>query len=144
MLTRRRFIQAGLTVALGSILTGYGGYRLSASLQGTREALAALRASRTPLALLEGYREFRGVIHAHTRLSHDSHGTPAEILSAASDAKSAKDAQPQPPRELLTLELFNVSRRGIDRREFEYQPGDQEVQDLTQHYVQRYSETKLR
>ena len=87
MLTRRRFIQAGLTVALGSILTGYGGYRLSASLQGTREALAALRASRTPLALLEGYREFRGVIHAHTRLSHDSHGTPAEILSAASDAK---------------------------------------------------------
>jgi hypothetical protein len=64
--------------------------------------------------------------------------------SAASDAKSAKDAQPQPPRELLTLELFNVSRRGIDRREFEYQPGDQEVQDLTQHYVQRYSETKLR
>src|SRR5437773_10331012 len=76
VLTRRRFIQAGLTVALGSILTGYGGYRLSASLQGTREALAALRASRIPLAPLAGYREFRGGIHAHTRPSHDSHATP--------------------------------------------------------------------
>ena len=33
----------------------------------------------------------------------------------------------------------------IDAREFQYQPGDQEVQNLTQFYVQRYSgETKLR
>jgi len=64
--------------------------------------------------------------------------------SPLTGAKGAKDAQPQPPRELLTLELFNVSRREIDSREFQYQPGDQEVQDLTQYYVQRYGETKLR
>jgi len=60
-------------------------------------------------------------------------------------AKAAKDTVAEAPRELLTLELFNVSRKPIDLREFQYQPGDQEVQDLTQHYVQRFSgDTKLR
>src|SRR5438874_2326236 len=59
-------------------------------------------------------------------------------------AKNAKD-EPAEPRELLTLELFNVSRKRIDLREFQYQPGDQDVQNLTPFYVQRYSgETKLR
>jgi hypothetical protein len=65
--------------------------------------------------------------------------------TAAADAKSKKDAVDAPPRELLTLELFNVSRKRIDEREFQYQPGDQDVQNLTPFYVQRYSgETKLR
>jgi hypothetical protein len=65
--------------------------------------------------------------------------------TAAADAKSKKDAADGPPRELLTLELFNVSRKRIDEREFQYQPGDQDVQNLTPFYVQRYSgETKLR
>jgi hypothetical protein len=59
-------------------------------------------------------------------------------------AKGATD-EPGEPRELLTLELFNVSRKRIDLREFQYQPGDQDVQNLTPFYVQRYSgETKLR
>jgi hypothetical protein len=63
----------------------------------------------------------------------------------AADAKASKEAAAAAPRELLTLELFNVSRKPIDAREFEYQPGDQEVQNLTQFYVQRYSgELKLR
>jgi len=58
--------------------------------------------------------------------------------------KAAKD-QPREPRELLTLELFNVSRKRIDLREFQYQPGDQDVQNLTPFYVQRYSgESKFR
>src|SRR5262245_53093139 len=59
-------------------------------------------------------------------------------------AKGSKDELPE-PRELLTLQLFNVSRKRIDLREFQYQPGDQDVQNLTPSYVQRYSgESKLR
>jgi hypothetical protein len=53
--------------------------------------------------------------------------------------------EPAAPRELLTLELFNVSRKEIDPREFQYQPGDQDVQNLTQFYVQRLTgDAKLR
>jgi hypothetical protein len=60
----------------------------------------------------------------------------------AADKSSSKPAQ---PRELLTLELFNVSRKRIDVREFQYQPGDQDVQNLTPFYVQRLTgDTKLR
>ena len=67
------------------------------------------------------------------------------LRTAAADTKTKKDAADGPPRELLTLELFNVSRKRIDEREFQYQPGDQDVQNLTPFYVQRYSgETKLR
>jgi hypothetical protein len=59
--------------------------------------------------------------------------------------KASKDTTAAAPRELLTLELFNVSRKRIDLREFQYQPGDQDVKDLTTFYVQRFSgETKLR
>ena len=44
-----------------------------------------------------------------------------------------------PSHELLTLELFNVHRKGdIDRREFHYNPGDQEVMDITAKTVQRW------
>ena len=65
--------------------------------------------------------------------------------TSAADSKNKKDTPDAPPRELLTLELFNVSRKRIDEREFQYQPGDQDVQNLTPFYVQRYSgETKLR
>ena len=40
--------------------------------------------------------------------------------------------------ELLTLEMFNVRRAGaMDAREFEYNPGDQEVLDLTTAYIQQ-------
>jgi hypothetical protein len=58
---------------------------------------------------------------------------------------AAKAVEATAPRELLTLELFNVSRKRIDPREFQYQPGDQDVQNLTPYYVQRFSgEAKLR
>jgi hypothetical protein len=41
-------------------------------------------------------------------------------------------------RPLLTLELFNVQRNGnLTPGDFDYGPGDQEVADLTQSYLQR-------
>jgi hypothetical protein len=65
--------------------------------------------------------------------------------TSPANTKGGKEAASTAPRELLTLELFNVSRKRIDEREFQYQPGDQDVQNLTPFYVQRYSgETKLR
>ena len=39
---------------------------------------------------------------------------------------------------LMTMELFNVHRKGdIQASEFDYNPGDQEVQDLTAAYLER-------
>jgi hypothetical protein len=59
--------------------------------------------------------------------------------------KNGNTDEPAAPRELLTLQFFNVSRKRIDPREFQYSPGDEDVKDLTAFYVQRYSgETKLR
>ena len=59
--------------------------------------------------------------------------------------KGGKNQEAAEPRELLTLDLFNVSRKKIDLREFQYQPGDQDVQNLTPLYVQCFSgEPKLR
>jgi hypothetical protein len=63
----------------------------------------------------------------------------------APDKHAPKDAAPPAPRELLTLQLFNVSRKPIDAREFQYQPGDQDVKNLTPYYVQRLTgDTRLR
>lgn len=80
MWTRRRFIQSALAAGLG---LGIGGCARPPSVGAIREALAALRAQRVTPPLLDGYAEFRGVVHAHTHLSHDSPGTPEEILAAA-------------------------------------------------------------
>jgi hypothetical protein len=57
-----------------------------------------------------------------------------------------KSNAPAPePQEMLMLELFNVSRRPIDSREFDYQPGDQHYDELTPQYAQRLGgETKTR
>jgi hypothetical protein len=47
------------------------------------------------------------------------------------------------PRELLTLELFNVHRKGdIDQGEFDYNPANQQVQDLTTAWVNRFGGEK--
>jgi len=48
-----------------------------------------------------------------------------------------KDAPTPEPQEMLMLELFNVSRRAIDLREFDYQPGDQHYDELTPQYAER-------
>jgi len=52
-------------------------------LQSLHEAVLRLRSAVCPVRLPSGYRDFRAVIHAHSKLSHDSRGTQAEILRAA-------------------------------------------------------------
>lgn len=87
MWTRRRFIQAALASSLGAFVPVVGGCSQAPSAGALREALAALRNQRVKPPSLEGYVEFRGVVHAHTNLSHDSTGTTQEILEAARLAK---------------------------------------------------------
>jgi len=88
VLTRRRFFQAALAAGLGALAPGVGGCMpTSSSARKTSEALAALRTRRIAPPSLAGYGEFRGVIHAHTGLSHDSTGTDEQILEAARLAK---------------------------------------------------------
>ena len=87
MWTRRRFIQAALASGLGAVVPANGGCSQAPSAGAIREALAALRALRVKPPPLEGFVEFRGVVHAHTNLSHDSTGTVQEILEAARLAK---------------------------------------------------------
>jgi|GEM_PF-441617 len=83
MWTRRRFIQAALASGAGLVVSPFGGCAQTPSVGAIREALASLRSQRVMLPPLDGYREFRGCVHAHTNLSHDSPGTPEEILEAA-------------------------------------------------------------
>jgi len=53
------------------------------SLAATRAAIEKVRASARPVALQDGYSHVRAVLHCHSRLSHDSRGTPEEIAAAA-------------------------------------------------------------
>ena len=87
MWTRRRFVQTALAAWLGAVFPALGGCSSTPSVGAIREALQALRRQRIAPPPLEGYREFRGVVHAHTELSHDSTGTVEEILNAAGSAK---------------------------------------------------------
>ncbi len=80
-------MQAALASGLGALAPAVGGCSRAPSAGAIHEALAALRAQRVQLPSVERYVEFRGVVHAHTNLSHDSTGTPAEILEAARLAK---------------------------------------------------------
>jgi hypothetical protein len=52
-----------------------------------KSARRTFEAQRLDLAPLSGYRDFRGAIHVHSYLSHDSKGTPDEILQAAKTAR---------------------------------------------------------
>ena len=85
--TRRRFVQAVLAAGLGAFIPAIGGCSSTPSVGAIREALQALRRQRIAPPPFEGYREFRGVVHAHTALSHDSAGTSEEILKAAGSAR---------------------------------------------------------
>ncbi len=80
-------IQAALAVGAGVFGYSIGASAAKAPLQAIRESIAALRLQRTAPPPLAGYLEFRGVMHAHTHLSHDSTGTMTEILAAARAAK---------------------------------------------------------
>ncbi len=85
MWTRRRFIQATLAAGAGAFAPTFGGCSRTPSAGAIREALAVLRAQRVPppSLALDGYTEYRGVVHVHTHLSHDSTGTHEEIIEAA-------------------------------------------------------------
>jgi len=62
---------------------------------------------------------------------------PYRISYWRTPPKKKSERTAPPALELLTLEMFNVRRAGaIDAREFEYNPGDQEVLDLTTAYIQ--------
>ncbi len=80
-------MQAALASGLGALVPASGGCSGPPSAGAIREALAALRSQRIRPPSLEGYVEFRGVVHSHTNLSHDSPGTSEEILAAARLAK---------------------------------------------------------
>ena len=86
MLSRRRFIQAGLALGVSALWAGVA-YSPRGSLQTIHDELVALRNQRRSLASLQGLTEYRGVIHAHTEISHDSHGTVDEMLAAAEIAR---------------------------------------------------------
>ena len=87
MWTRRRLLRGALALGLGAVWPAAGGCTPQASLRAVRQALTILRAQRTTLLPPDGYREFRGALHAHTGLSHDSTGTVEEILAAARVAR---------------------------------------------------------
>src|SRR5207249_10802043 len=78
--------QAALAAGLGAFFPAAGGCS-SSSVASVRQALHTLRRQGIAPPPLEGYQEFRGVVHAHSGLSHDSTGTVEEILKAAGSAK---------------------------------------------------------
>ncbi|MBI3606506.1 MAG: PHP domain-containing protein [Nitrospirae bacterium] len=78
MLTRGRAIAIGLILALVMGVACTPRVRFLA----LRQELAALTIA-PDAPPLDGLRRYRGVIHVHSNLSHDSRGDPAEILSAA-------------------------------------------------------------
>ncbi|HEY3197728.1 MAG TPA: hypothetical protein VGJ57_06920, partial [Nitrospirales bacterium] len=86
MWTRRRLLQAGVALGISSLWPALA-YSPRSSLQAVHDALEALRRQRLILSPLEGWTEFRGVLHAHTAISHDSRGTVDEIIAAAGAAR---------------------------------------------------------
>jgi hypothetical protein len=56
------------------------------NLRGVHDAIEALKSQRREVALKTGYNDVRAVLHAHSRLSHDSRGKIEEIVAAAKEA----------------------------------------------------------
>ncbi|MBI3609548.1 MAG: PHP domain-containing protein [Nitrospirae bacterium] len=54
--------------------------------QRQKDAIEALQKTRRPIPPLAGYRDFPGVVHVHSLLSHDSRGTMDEIIEGAKQA----------------------------------------------------------
>lgn len=52
-------------------------------LKRTDEAVRLLQNDRRPVEVSSGYNDYRAVVHVHSHLSHDSHGTVEEIRRAA-------------------------------------------------------------
>ena len=88
-----RYLWRTLLVALGlialtlSVLFARPLYHHLVSFPRDAAALERLRAETRPVALDDGWQEYRAVVHAHSYLSHDSEMPFAEILDAAQTAK---------------------------------------------------------
>src|SRR5438132_7242228 len=80
-------MQGALAAGVGFLGYTLGAWTTKSPLQAVRDARVNFRADRTALPSLEGFVEFRGVVHAHSHLSHDSTGTAGELLDAARQAK---------------------------------------------------------
>lgn len=84
---RRKFLSRLAVGAAGLSALGLLGHRsMRASNRRLRDSLERLQLGRTALPALPGLLDLKGVIHVHSRLSHDSHGDPDEILQAARQA----------------------------------------------------------
>ncbi len=76
----------GVSAIVGAVTIGViVGCTLPSTFRAIREELAAPPLS-TPPSDLPGQRRFKGVIHVHTDLSHDSRGSEDEIVRAAKSA----------------------------------------------------------
>ena len=88
-----RYVWRALLVALGLIALTLGVlfarplYHHLVSFPRDTAALERLRAEARPVALDDGWQEYRAVVHAHSYLSHDSEMPFAEILAAAQEAR---------------------------------------------------------
>lgn len=72
---------AGLAIAQGPYL-----FRRFWTYPRAEQALAALESQRAVEPRADGLTDFRGVFHAHSYLSHDSMGTPQEMIRGAQRA----------------------------------------------------------
>lgn len=52
-------------------------------LKNVHEAIELLKQDRQPVEIDSGFTDYRGLMHVHSHLSHDSHGTIKEIVKAA-------------------------------------------------------------
>ncbi len=86
-LGRRKFL-AGLSLgAVGAAAACFlGRWGMRASNRRLRDGLALLQGRREDLPPQPGRQDLKGVLHAHTLLSPDSRGTPAEVVAAAREA----------------------------------------------------------
>jgi hypothetical protein len=84
---RRRLLSRLAMGGAGLVALAFAGrWSIRASNRHLRETLGRLQAGRKVLPALPGFLDLKGVIHAHSRLSHDSRGAPEEILRAAREA----------------------------------------------------------
>ncbi|HUK57362.1 MAG TPA: CehA/McbA family metallohydrolase [Nitrospiria bacterium] len=73
-----------LAVLMTVVLSG--GCTTHSFWQAQREQIEGLQETRRPVPPVGDYRDFPGVIHVHSLLSHDSKGTMDEIVAAAKQA----------------------------------------------------------
>ncbi len=83
----KKILKRGLAVGLLMLLSATLSCASTKSLQKLRRALQEPPPPTVHAPAPEEFRNVRGAIHVHSYLSHDSEGTPEEILKAAAEAK---------------------------------------------------------